>query len=56
MGLDDTIKNAAKTVAGTAKEAVGKLTDNTKLKAEGKADQVKADLAQAGEDLKDSLS
>jgi len=55
MGLDDKIKNAAQDIAGKAKEAVGKATDNDKLQAEGKADQVKADAKKAGEDVKDAF-
>lgn len=55
MGLDDKIKNAAQDVGGKAKEAVGKATDNERLEAEGKADQVKADLKQAGEKVKDAF-
>lgn len=55
MGLDDKIKNAAQDVAGKAKEAIGKATDNDKLEAEGRADQVKADAKKAGEDVKDAF-
>ena len=55
MGLDDKIKNAAHDIAGKAKETVGKLTDNEKLEAEGKADQVKADAKKAGENVKDAF-
>ena len=55
MGLDDKIKNAAQDIAGKAKEAVGKVTDNDKLQAEGKAEQVKADAKKAGEDVKDAF-
>ncbi|MGB4779404.1 CsbD family protein [Microbacterium sp.] len=55
MGLDDKIKNAAQDVGGKAKEAVGKATDNERLEAEGKADQVKADVKQAGEKVKDAF-
>ncbi|MCM3779679.1 MULTISPECIES: CsbD family protein [Microbacterium] len=55
MGLDDKIKNAAQDIAGKAKETVGKLTDNDKLEAEGKADQVKADAKKAGENVKDAF-
>ncbi|MEN0024573.1 CsbD family protein [Microbacterium sp. LS_15] len=55
MGLDDKIKNAAQDIAGKAKEAVGKVTDNEKLEAEGKADQVKADAKKAGENVKDAF-
>ncbi|WP_144876022.1 CsbD family protein [Microbacterium sp. 1.5R] len=55
MGLDDKIKNAAQDIAGKAKEATGKVTDNEKLEAEGKADQVKADAKKAGENVKDAF-
>lgn len=55
MGLDDKIKNAAQDLTGKAKEAVGKVTDNDKLVAEGRADQVQADLKQAGEDVKNAF-
>ncbi|MFK4761472.1 CsbD family protein [Microbacterium sp. ZW T5_45] len=56
MGLDDKIKNAAQDIAGKAKEAVGKVTDDEKLEAEGKADQAKADIKKAGENVKDAFT
>lgn len=56
MGLDDKIKNAAQDIAGKAKEAVGKVTDNEKLEAEGKADQAKASVKKAGENVKDAFN
>ena len=55
MGLDDKIKNAAEDIAGKAKEATGKLTDNERLEAEGQADQSKADVKTAGENVKDAF-
>jgi uncharacterized protein YjbJ (UPF0337 family) len=55
MGGDDKMKNAAEDLGGKAKEAVGKVTDNERLEAEGKADQAKADLKQAGENVKDAF-
>ena len=53
-GIED-VKNAAAKAAGKAKEAVGNVTDNDRLKAEGKTDQVKADTKQAGTDAKDAV-
>ena len=56
MSAADKIKNAAEDLAGKAKEAVGNVTDNDKLVAEGKADQAKAGVKQAGSDIKDKLT
>ena len=53
MALSDKIQNAAQDVAGKAKEAVGKATDNDNLEAEGQADQGKASVKKVGEDVKD---
>ncbi len=55
MGLDDKIQNAAQDAAGKAKEAVGKGTDDERLEAEGQADQTKANLKKAGENVKDAF-
>lgn len=55
MGLDDKIKNAAEDLTGKAKEGAGKATDNERLEAEGQADQTKANLKQAGENVKDAF-
>tara|TARA_R100000365_G_scaffold1150_1_gene4108 strand:- start:1488 stop:1652 length:165 start_codon:yes stop_codon:yes gene_type:complete len=54
--MDDKIKNAAEEAKGKVKETVGDATDNESLEAEGKADQAKADVKQAGEKTKDALS
>jgi len=54
MSAADDIKNAAEKAAGKAKEGFVKLTDNEKLEAEGRADQVKASAKQAGENVKDA--
>ncbi|MFJ3881596.1 CsbD family protein [Streptomyces sp. NPDC090077] len=40
---------------GKAKEAVGKVTGNDRLTAEGKIDQVKGEAKEAKEDAKDAL-
>ncbi|MDT9593292.1 CsbD family protein [Nocardioides zeae] len=53
MGIADKAKNAAEDLAGKAKEAVGNVTGNDELKAEGKADQTKSSAKQAGENVKD---
>jgi uncharacterized protein YjbJ (UPF0337 family) len=56
MSLGDKIKNAAEKAIGDAKEALGKLTNNSKLETEGKIDQGTADVKQAGEDVKDTIN
>lgn len=55
MGTDDKMANKAQELGGKAKEAVGDATDDERLQAEGKADQTKADLKQAGEKVKDAF-
>ncbi|GLY14353.1 CsbD family protein [Kineosporia rhizophila] len=55
MSATDKIKNSAQNVAGKAKEAVGKGTDNERLENEGRADQASADVKQAGENVKDAF-
>jgi uncharacterized protein YjbJ (UPF0337 family) len=53
MGASDKINNAAQDLAGKAKEAAGKVTNNESLTAEGKADQAAASAKKAGENVKD---
>ena len=55
MSFVDKAKNTAEDLAGKAKEAVGKVTGDDSLEAEGKADQSKADLKDAGEKVKDAF-
>jgi len=55
MGAADKISNAAENLVGKGKEAIGNATDNDKLVAEGKADQVKAGAKKGVEDVKDVL-
>ena len=55
MGLDDKIENKTEDLGGKAKEAAGKATDDERLEAEGKNDQSKADVKQAGEKVKDAF-
>jgi uncharacterized protein YjbJ (UPF0337 family) len=52
----DKAKNTGQQAKGKMKEAVGKLGGNDKLRAEGRADQTKGNLRQAGEKIKDAFS
>ncbi|GAB3064862.1 hypothetical protein GCM10027080_00270 [Pedococcus soli] len=55
MGFTDKLDNTKDDLAGKAKEATGKATDNERLEGEGKADQAEADVKQAGEKVKDAF-
>ncbi|KQX66159.1 CsbD family protein [Angustibacter sp. Root456] len=55
MGADDKLNNTGEDLKGKAKEAAGKLTDDERMEAEGKGDQSKADLKNAGEKVKDAF-
>jgi uncharacterized protein YjbJ (UPF0337 family) len=55
MGIGDKIQNAAEDLGGKAKEAVGKATNDDSKVAEGRADQSKADVKKAGENVKDAF-
>ncbi|MEE2524170.1 CsbD family protein [Pseudarthrobacter sp. J75] len=55
MGLGDKIENAAEKAGGKGKEAAGTATGDESLRNEGKADQTKSDLKQAGEKVKDAF-
>lgn len=54
MGDKDKAQNFAEDKMGEAKEAVGKVTDDESLEAEGQKDQTKSNLKQAGEKVKDA--
>lgn len=51
----DKINNKVEEVAGGLKEKAGDATGNDDLKAEGKTDQMKGNLKDAGEKIKDAL-
>ncbi|MFX0539757.1 CsbD family protein [Ornithinimicrobium sp. Y1847] len=55
MGIGDKIGNKAQEVKGNVKEGVGDATDNHRMEAEGKADQVEANVKQTGEKAKDAF-
>ena len=56
MGNEDKLKNSADGALGKAKEKVGDVTDDESMEREGKVDQSKADLKQAGEKVKDAFT
>ncbi|MBL7258604.1 CsbD family protein [Paractinoplanes lichenicola] len=55
MAFDDKVDNKAEEVGGKVKEGVGRATDDEQLEAEGRADQSKSKLKQAGENIKDAF-
>ena len=55
MGLNDKIDNKSEEFSGKAKEAAGTATGDEDLRQEGKSDQTKSDLKQAGEKVKDAF-
>lgn len=55
MGNRDKLENIADEKVGEAKEAVGRASDDEDLESEGKVDQTKANLKQAGEKVKDAF-
>lgn len=54
MGLGDKLDNSSENVGGKLKEAAGSATGDDSLKNEGKADQSKAEMKDAGEKIKDA--
>lgn len=55
MSATDKAKNAVQDAGGRAKEAAGKMTGDKDTEAEGKTDQSKADVKNAGEKVKDAF-
>ncbi|MFN3352466.1 MAG: CsbD family protein [Brevundimonas sp.] len=55
MTHPDRIEGAGKNIGGKAKEGVGKLTGDEKLKAEGKMDQAEGKVQNAVGGVKDAL-
>lgn len=55
MSAADEVKAAAEKASGKVKETVGKATDNERLEAEGRADQVKGAVRDVAENVKDAL-
>jgi uncharacterized protein YjbJ (UPF0337 family) len=55
MSITKKIAHKAEAVKGGAKRALGRLTGNRRLEAEGRSDQAKGDLKQAGAKIKDAF-
>lgn len=55
MGDDDKIRNMGENVRGEVKEKVGQATGDEELEAQGRGDQAKSDVKQAGEKIKDAF-
>jgi uncharacterized protein YjbJ (UPF0337 family) len=55
MSTEDKAKNKVEEMGGKAKEGVGKVTGDQSLENQGRADQSKADLKNAGEKVKDAF-
>jgi len=55
MSAVDKAKNAVEDVEGKAKEALGRLSGDRSTENEGRKDQAKADLKDAGEKVKDAF-
>lgn len=55
MSDADKTENTVDKMAGKAKEAVGGATGDDNLERQGKNDQSKADVKQAGEKVKDAF-
>lgn len=54
MSFTDKARNKAEELTGKAKKAVGDVTDNERLQAEGQAQETAAHAKQAGENVKDA--
>ncbi|HSK59547.1 MAG TPA: CsbD family protein [Actinomycetospora sp.] len=55
MAADDKIDNKTDKLKGKVKETAGSVNNDEELRAEGKKDQSKGDLKQAGEKIKDAF-
>ncbi|MEV0430871.1 CsbD family protein [Micromonospora sp. NPDC050495] len=52
MSFTDKAKNKAQELSGAAKQRIGDVTDNERLRAEGASEQSTARARQAGENVK----
>lgn len=54
MSARDKVRNSTRNATGKAKQAAGAATGDRSTEMSGRRDQVKADLRQAGEQVKDA--
>ncbi|HYH25562.1 MAG TPA: CsbD family protein [Blastococcus sp.] len=55
MSGTDKLTNKIEEISGKGKQAVGGATDDRELQAEGKKEETKSSLKQAGENIKDAF-
>lgn len=55
MSAADKARNKVDNLAGKAKEAVGNLTGDARTRDEGRSDQAKSNIRDAGEKIKDAF-
>lgn len=55
MATDDKLRNQGQDLKGKAKESMGRATDDEELEAQGRTDQAKSSLKDAGEKVKDAI-
>ena len=55
MATEDKAAHKAEDIKGKVKETAGKATGDDTMETEGKADQSKSSLKQAGENIKDAF-
>jgi len=55
MSIAKKVAHKAEAVKGTVKKSSGRLTGSRRLRAEGRGDQVKGNMKQAGAKVKDAV-
>ncbi|MGB8387053.1 CsbD family protein [Mycobacterium sp.] len=55
MSAEDKLKNKVEDLGGRAKEALGKASGDEDTRTEGRIDQAKSNLKDAGEKVKDAF-
>ncbi|MBH3429603.1 MULTISPECIES: CsbD family protein [Pseudomonas] len=54
-GTKDKVKGMANEAVGNIKQGIGKVTDNDRLRAEGKAQEIKGEAQQVAGKVKDAV-